>query len=115
MYAMPDSPGLRRELEAHRRRTPLAAAVWGALSCLIAALLIVATGEACTPAMRRDVATVTVDTARCVLEHLDLDPQGIALVCGVDALRDPAVIRLIASHQMALARATTGCAQGVRP
>jgi len=114
-YEVPDSPGLQRELATYRKRAGRAAIAVGALGMAISFAGLALTGEACTPAMRRDVATVSVDVARCVLEHLDLDPQGIALVCGVDALRDPAVIRLIASHQMALDRARTSACVDMTP
>jgi len=121
-YEVPDSPGLQRELATYRKRAGRAAIAVGALGMAISFAGLALTGEACTPAMRRDVATVSVDVAtvsvdvaRCVLEHLDLDPHGIALVCGVAALRDPAVIRLIASHQMALDRARTSACVDMTP
>lgn len=70
---------------------------------LLAAVVALALG--CTPLARRQAVVIAADTARCVLEHLDLPSERVALVCGVTAAERAVMDLLLAEGRRQTARA----------
>lgn len=64
----------------------------------------------CTAAQRRAALVLSADVLRCVVANQDLPNERIAMVCGVDAAQQPAMLDLLSASRTASANAAVAAA-----
>lgn len=64
----------------------------------------------CTAAQRRAAMVLSSEVLRCIVANQDLPNERIAMVCGVDAAQQPAMIDLLSASRAASANAAVAAA-----